>query len=227
MLAFSTEEGAVLVDCGGDVLRRARQSGIEVDRIRAVILTHEHPDHVGGWPVLLEKLWLHGRSEPIKVLGPESALRQARSCFEVFNTSNWKGLPERQWEPVPLEDGQEFFELGVLRFTGTPGDHGVPVMAFRADNVETGASVCYSADTKPSERVARLASGCDILVHEANGVNPVHSTAEDAARVAREAGCGKLILVHLPAGMTESDLGEARAIFPATYLGEELARFPF
>jgi len=48
MIAVSTATDAVLVDGGGDVLQRAMQAGIPVENIRAVILTHEHPDHVGG-----------------------------------------------------------------------------------------------------------------------------------------------------------------------------------
>jgi ribonuclease Z len=227
MLAFSTETDAVLVDCGGDVLKRAMQAGIPIENIRAVILTHEHPDHVGGWALFVEKVWLHGRQEPILVYGPEAALEQADRNFGVYNTEHWKGLPEVSWQTVPLEEGVDFLDIGPLRFSGTPVDHGVPCMAVRVDNMETGGSVCYSSDTRPTETVARLGAGCDILVHEANGVNPVHSTAEDAAEIGRQAGCGRLVLVHLPAGMTNADLSKAREIFSSVELGEELAQYSF
>ena len=50
-----------------------------------------------------------------------------------------------------------FSRFGPLRFTGTPGNHGVPCMAVRVDNDETGASVCYSSDTRPSAAIAQLA----------------------------------------------------------------------
>lgn len=222
MVAFSTETDAVLVDCGGDVLQRAMQSGIPVDQIRAVILTHEHPDHVGGWPLFLEKIWLHGRSDPIEVYGPEMALDQARRCFSVFDTSRWEGLPTVKWIAVPLEEDLHFLEIGPLRFKASPGNHGVPVMGLRVDNIKTGGSVCYSSDTKPSESIVRLASGCTILVHEASGDNPVHSTPEQAAQIAHDAKCGRLVLVHLPPSMTDEDLTPARSIFPSVELGEEL-----
>ena len=227
MVAFSTESDAVLVDCGGDVLQRAMQAGIPVENIRAVILTHEHPDHVGGWALLLEKVWLHGRSEPIPVFGPVSALDQADRNFASYNTERWDGLPEVQWNEVALEEGVEFLTVGSLRFTASPGSHGVPCMAVRVDNGDTGGAVCYSSDTRPCAAITKLASGCDILVHEASGDNPVHSTAEEAASVAKDAGCGRLVLVHLPSGMTDADLVAARSDFAATELGEELGKYTF
>ena len=206
---------------------RAMQAGIAVENIRAVILTHEHPDHVGGWALFVEKVWLHGRSEPIAVYGPDPAIDQAERNFAIYDTEQWKGVPEVFWTAIPMEEGVDFLEVGPLRFSSSPGDHGVPCIGIRVDNQETGGSVCYSSDTRPAAAIARLGAGCDIMVHEANGVNPVHSTAEDAAEIARQAGCEHLVLVHLPAGMTDADLSTAREIFPSVELGEELAQYSF
>lgn len=227
MLAVSTGRESILVDCGGDVLQRAMQAGIEVHSISGVIITHEHPDHVGGWPLLVEKLWLHGRTAPIHVYGPADALRQAQTIFGSFDTSRWEGVPEIVWHPVALEEKTEFLHVGSLRFVASPGDHGVKVIGIRIDNTETGASVCYSADTRPSQSIARLAHRCDLLIHEASGDSPVHSTARDAAEIAAASGSRRLVLVHLPPGMTDDDLAGARALFADTSLGEELAAYEF
>src|SRR4051794_752484 len=64
MLAIDDSVSAVVVDCGGDVVQRLLAAGIPVGRISALIVTHEHPDHVGGFALLMERLWLAGRRHP-------------------------------------------------------------------------------------------------------------------------------------------------------------------
>ena len=227
MVALTVGDNAVLIDCGGDVLQRAMMAGIPVENISAVILTHEHPDHIGGWALLVEKLWLHGRRKAIPVYGPASALEQAAATFAIYNTERWEGLPKTDWHPVALGEPVEFLQVGPLLFTGAPGEHGVPCLATRVDNTTTGASVCYSSDTKPAPAVASLASGCRVLVHEAGGENSVHSTPAEAAEIARAAHVEHLVLIHLPPGVRNDDLAEARSIFPSIELGEELGKYDF
>lgn len=48
-------DGSVLVDCGiprRTLRQRAEEVGCDLERIRAVLLTHEHSDHTKGLPVL-------------------------------------------------------------------------------------------------------------------------------------------------------------------------------
>jgi len=227
MLAFETDDRAVLIDCGADVIHRALRAGLRVDQIAALILTHEHPDHVGGFSLFVEKMWLFGRSESIPVYGPQAALDQARGNFESYNTERWEAIPDLEWHPISLDEGAAFLEVDELAFSSSPTDHGVPCVAVRVDNRRTGASICYSSDTRPCESVIRLSTGCDILVHEAGGDNPVHTTIDQAAEVAHRAGCPRLILVHLPEGHTEADLVNARKLVGDVSLGEEMGSVGF
>lgn len=48
-------EGFVLVDCGVSykaLRERAAELGLDLGRVRAVVVTHEHGDHTKGLPVL-------------------------------------------------------------------------------------------------------------------------------------------------------------------------------
>ena len=93
----------------------------------------------------------------------------------------------------------------------------------------------YCSDTKPSKRVVSAVEGVDWLYHEATyddtlrkmAVKRYHSTAGDAARVARDAGVGQLILGHFSARYTDESLllTQAREIFPRTCLANEGATF--
>ncbi|HEX6912510.1 MAG TPA: MBL fold metallo-hydrolase, partial [Longimicrobium sp.] len=61
MLAFESGGHAVVVDCGGDAIQRLMAAGVDPAGIEALIVTHEHPDHVAGFPLFMEKIWLLGR----------------------------------------------------------------------------------------------------------------------------------------------------------------------
>lgn len=227
MLALDDGASTIVVDCGGDVLQRLLASRLDTDRISALVLTHEHPDHVSGFPLFMEKLWLTGRRRPIPVCGPAPALDQARRIFEAFDTSGWKGLPEIHWRTVPLEEGATVWSDDHWRITGAPGTHSVPAIGIRAEHASGDAVAAYSSDTERSDVIARLAQGADILVHEATGGHRGHTSAQDAAHVARQANAGRLVLVHLPPQIPESDLAEARSSFPALELGTDGASYDF
>jgi ribonuclease Z len=227
MLAFEHINSTIVVDCGGDVVQRLLLAAIDVDRIDALVITHEHPDHVGGFPLFMEKIWLAGRRRPIPVCGPAAALDQARRAFATFNTRGWKGMPEIEWREVELIEGAEVWREGPWRVTASPGNHSVPVIGIRVEDALGEGVVAYSCDTERSDAIARLAAAADILIHEATGAMPGHTSVQDAAHVARQANVGRLVLVHLPPEVAERDLAEARESFAETELGTDGARHEF
>ena len=88
-----------------------------------------------------------------------------------------------------------------------------------------GRKVVIAGDTAPSERVVEAARGADVLVHEATFADEergraeetMHSTAAQAAGVARDAQVGLLVLTHLSNRYFGPEIAEeARAIFPET-----------
>jgi ribonuclease Z len=102
--------------------------------------------------------------------------------------------------------------------------------------VETGRSVAYCTDTIYCEASVRLAREADVLIHEATFARAdeelarqsMHSTAETAARVAREANARRLIITHISPRYAEVNpvtpqdlLAEARAVFPDTLLARD------
>jgi ribonuclease Z len=95
-----------------------------------------------------------------------------------------------------------------------------------------GRRIAYVLDTRPCAAGVELARNASLLVHEATYARDhadeahkrFHATAEQAARVAAEAGASRLLLTHFsPRYLDPSILvQEARAIFPATDAAVEL-----
>ncbi len=96
-------------------------------------------------------------------------------------------------------------------------------------------SYAFCTDTRYLDSTVEEVAGVDILYHEATfgeehqeqAVLTRHSTAKEAARVAKKAGVGKLILGHYSARYPNVDhlVAEARTIFPESYAGEEGAKY--
>jgi ribonuclease Z len=88
-----------------------------------------------------------------------------------------------------------------------------------------GRKVVLSGDTSPCEALSVAAHEADVLVHEATFAEEEssraretgHSTARQAAEMARGAEARMLALTHLSTRYFGSEIrGEARALFPAT-----------
>ncbi|MGC9333507.1 MAG: MBL fold metallo-hydrolase [Anaerolineae bacterium] len=198
-LALRSPEGAVLIDCGGSPLHKLARHGIDMAELQAIILTHGHADHLYGLPMLVQGLWLGGREAALPVYGPAQALDRARRLLEVFELADREGLFALEWHAVPLREGRRVLSLGSVQVTTTPVVHGDnDTIGLRFDDTDTGGSAVYSSDTEPCDSLIRLAAGADLLLHEATGNYAGHSSPQDAAEVAREAGVGRLALIHYP-----------------------------
>ncbi len=130
-----------------------------------------------------------------------------------------RGLLQRG-ERVPLSDGRVVTPEDVL---GPPRD---------------GRKLVLTGDTAPAASVVEAALGADVLVHEATFLagerdrarETMHSTAGEAALVAREAGVKLLALTHVSTRYFGHEVvAEARELFPETVVPRDfdLVQIPF
>lgn len=105
------------------------------------------------------------------------------------------------------------------------------------DPPETGRKVVYCTDTVYCESAVELATGADVLIHEATfahedaqmAFDRLHSTSTMAAQVALGAGVRQLILTHFSPRYAPGNpiqladlVAQARAIFPQTLAAKDL-----
>ncbi len=198
-LALRGPDWAVLIDCGGSPLHKLARVGVDMEAIRAIVLTHRHADHLYGLPMLVQGLWLSGREAPLPVYGPAETLDVAHTLLELFDMAERPDMFSLQWHPLLPREGRLVMEVGGVRISAAPVHHGqVETLAYRFENTATGRAIVYSADTEPCAALVRLALGADLLIHEATGEHTGHSSPAQAAEVAREAGVTRLALIHYP-----------------------------
>jgi ribonuclease BN (tRNA processing enzyme) len=121
-------------------------------RIRRVVLTHAHFDHVASLPFLIENLY--GRARPLELVAPAPVLQSLR--LHVFNDVTWPDftrLPSRAHPTVvfrPVRPGHSF-RFGSVSFTPIPVDHIVPAYGYLV--TKPGRAVLFSGDTRPTQRI--------------------------------------------------------------------------
>ena len=96
-----------------------------------------------------------------------------------------------------------------------------------------GRKVVYTGDTRPCRSVEEASRAADLLIHDSALASDMadwaretkHSTAREAAELARRAGVRHLVLTHISSRYSEDTsqlLNEARSIFQRTDVAEDL-----
>ncbi len=229
MLAIENSKSLIVIDCGADAVQKLLLAGADISNLKALIITHEHADHVSGFPLFMERIWLLGRTEALKVYGIKSAIEQAKRIHDSFDTSDWPNYPKIEWREFEYTENALVLSDESWHITASPGIHGVPVVGLRIVNKENDRVLSYSCDTEYCQSIIDLAEDAEILVHEASGDFPGHSTAIEAAQVAARANSKRLLLVHLPPKehLDNSLIAKARAKFPNLDKGIEGEQYEF
>jgi len=129
-------------------------------RLRSIIITHTHLDHVASLPLLITDLFEDLR-EPLKLFATASDF-EALSAH-IFNPRMWIGLETLKNEHTellsyqPMESGRSFTAEG-LRVTPLPVSHTVLTHGLLVED-ETSA-VFFTSDTGPTERAWQAVNEC-------------------------------------------------------------------
>lgn len=214
---------AYVVDCGNGVARQLVFAGVPLTTLRHIFITHNHSDHNADYGNLILLAWTAGLRTQVDTWGPPPLEKMTRLFFEMNEYDiNIRIADEGRVPIVPLVHAHELSEGGLVmqdenvRVTAALVHHPLvePAFAYRFDSDDR--SIVISGDTAPSDNLIKLACGADVLVHEAMYLPAVdrlvarvtnaatlkkhllasHTPAEDAGRIAKEAGVKMLVLSH-------------------------------
>jgi ribonuclease Z len=225
-MVIKGEERSILVDCSSTPLRRLAEAGVGFNQVSDLIITHFHPDHVSGLATLIMEMWIKGRKNEFHIHGCEHAVLRANQMLELYGWKDWTGMYPVYFHSLPLEELTLVLDGDDFKIWSSPGKHLVPSIGIRLEYRVSEFALAYTSDTEPVPEMVRLAEGVDVLIHEAAGKAPFHSSPSQAGEIAAQAGAKSLYLTHYPlqfAENPESTLEEAKKTFPGkVYLAEDL-----
>ena len=198
-MALVSDERFVLIDGPGNPYSGLLRANLDPARLTDILVTHFHPDHVSGIPLLLMALGLTGRKTPMTIYANQHCTVRLQRMLEDFDWEKWHDFPVN-FHLLPEEELHLAIESTSFRLLTSPVKHFIPAVGLRIEPLTDGRVLAYSGDTSPVSSFDRLAEGCEIMVHEAAGESEGHSSAVQAGEAATRAGAKTLVLVHYPVG---------------------------
>jgi phosphoribosyl 1,2-cyclic phosphate phosphodiesterase len=175
-----------------------------VDRVDAVLYTHEHADHTHGIDDLRAISVRRGAALPI--YGPADTLEHIARRFPYIFDDQLRPLPgtsKPEGHAHPLLE-EEAVRIGDVEVTPVAVPHGpVTVFAYRM------GPLAYVTDAKLLPPAAlRVLRGAKVLVINAlfRTEHPTHLSIPEAVAAAREVGAERTYLTHLTHDNRHADL---------------------
>jgi phosphoribosyl 1,2-cyclic phosphate phosphodiesterase len=175
-----------------------------IDRVDAVLFTHDHADHTHGVDDI--RAITVRRDAPLPMYGPPATLDNLAARFPYIFDENIRpaaGTSKPEGHARPMAEG-ETVTIGDIDVTAVPVPHGkMTVYAYRI------GPLAYVTDAKsiPPAALERL-RGAQVLVINAlfRTEHPTHLSIPEAVRAARDIGADRTYLTHLTHDNFHADL---------------------
>lgn len=217
----------VVLDLGYGTLPRLLTlvGSVSAQGVDAVVVTHEHPDHMVDLHGLFRARWFGARgSPPIPLYAPEKVLERVAMLEGLAS-----GAPALQavfdWHPLPAGP----YSVGPFAVESRLLPHYVPNAGVRLSAEET--TLAYTGDTGPCAELDDLGREADLYIIDATdraqrspapgdpAEPPMLLTARQAGEAAATAGARRVLLTHFWPG---NDRERTRADAAEAFTGEIL-----
>lgn len=190
-VAIETPDHLYIVDAGSGSAATATLARVPTVKLRGILLTHFHSDHISDIGDFNLNSWVAGRPAPLQIIGPEGVER----VVEGFNIAYELDLGYRVahhgeellnpilgvLQPRQITEGIILEEDG-LRITAFEVSHPPiePALGYRFDY--GGRSLVISGDSLVTDTIIEISDGADLVLHDAMALQLVQTMETLASR---------------------------------------------
>lgn len=200
-LLIETQSTTVVIDTSADF--RQQMIKHSVDKIDAIVYTHQHFDHISGFDDIRAYNFIQHKPTPIYINNSTfSSLKNTFSYAFGEAVQVGGGLPLVDINMIDRED----FKIGDIEFQIIPMEHGkIEVLGFRI------GSFAYCTDTNyiPDTSLDKLKE-LDVLMLDALRYHPhpTHFTVEESINIAKQLKAKETYFTHIAHQISHSLLSK-------------------
>lgn len=199
-VAVETPEHLYIIDAGSGSAATANLSNVPMEKLRGILITHFHSDHISDIGDFNLNSWVAGRPEPLQIIGPTGVERIVDGFNMAYELDRGYRVAHHGAELLNPELGtlqSKTIAEGVivdqdgLRITAFEVSHPPiePAFGYRLDYGDR--SVVISGDSLVTDKIVEISNGADVVLHDAMSLQLVRG----AAGMARTTGNTRLATV--------------------------------
>ncbi len=172
-LVFQTNQGNFLIDCGEGTSKQLIKHKFDHNFLNAIFISHYHPDHIAGIYMVLQMLYLQGRTKPLNLFLPErpAAFIETMHMFYTFE----QRFPFALNVYEVLETGQYYSNISVALTDHLTG-YGEFIKSQQYPNTmhsfcfnlrDDNKTLVYTSDISTFSNIQPILENADVIILDA------------------------------------------------------------
>jgi len=206
---IKTKDYDMMIDCGEGSYLLWKKAGYHWKNLEYILITHMHPDHVGGLLPFLFYRKLFNIESPLTIIGPPNLKAYLADSFQhtgINYNQDLHHMSIADHSVIKLEKGISLYALEM--------EHKIPCWGYALK--DSNRKLVFITDTRRNANIVTLAKKADVLIHEATfqhhhrdrALEHFHVTEIQAMEIADAAKVKRLVLTHFSTRLTDNTVKE-------------------